>query len=84
MSNTDRFDSARLAKKYSTCVPGVKMPSGRICVASIVVRLPAQPVRLAGTVVNHAGATPHTMLVELTAPRVSLRKHIGFAIPSTV
>src|SRR5205814_3875104 len=74
-------------KKYWTCEPGVRSPSGMIFVNSFVVADPSQPVRLCGTVVSHAGTTPLQLMLSsvgvlLAAFVVSITKHLNFVMPS--
>src|SRR5262245_30923531 len=79
ISNTDGFDTSDLRKKYWTCEPGVRSPSGRIFVCSLVVVTPSQP--------EPAPYPPqfvpsHRMLVELVAPAGAVMAQMNFGIPS--
>src|SRR5262245_34065527 len=78
-----------LRMKYSICVPGVNIPSGRILVYSLVVAMPSQPVRVCGTALSHAGTVPSHLTFCPAGPlaaasRVSTTKQRNLAAPSIV
>src|SRR5262245_1564723 len=79
ISNASGSPMVLLRKKYWTCEPGVRSPSGRIFVYSFVVVTPSQPEPAP----YDAQLVPlQRMLLELVAPAGAVIAQMNFEIPS--
>src|SRR5262245_36471206 len=81
MSKTEGADTSDFRKKYWTCEPGVRRPSGRILVCSLEVVTPSQPEP---TPYAPQLVPSHRMLDELVAPAGAVMAQMNFEMPSVL
>src|SRR5262245_49519575 len=79
MSKTEGADTSDFRKKYWTCEPGVRRPSGMILVCSLEVVTPSQPEP---TPYAPQLVPSHRMLDELVAPAGAVMAQMNFEMPS--